>query len=190
MSIVLHTGRPGTGKTYNLTKDVLKALDSGNIVYSNYKIFWEGKKGKRFNWKRFRIEQYEYPESNLRYWNKLSDLFDVEEGIIAMDEAHIYMRSRNWEKLPEEMERKLSQHRKDGLHIWGSVQAVGRIDVIFRELVDYWYVYTNNIFWFTRWEFGIDQDKNKKFPLTKRWILKRKKIYEMYNTLEKIQVGK
>lgn len=190
MSIVLHTGRPGTGKTYNLTRDILKALDKGYIVYSNYKIFWEGFEGKKFNFLKLRFEKVSYPKSNLRYWNKLSDLFDVEEGIIAMDEAHIYMRSRNWEKLPEEMERKLSQHRKDGLHIWGSVQAVGRIDIIFRELVDFWYVYTNGPFWFTRWEFDIDQDKNKKYPLSKRWIFKSKKIYAMYDTLEKIEVGK
>jgi len=190
MSIVLHTGRPGTGKTYNLTRDVLKALDRGRIVYSNYRIFWEGAEGKIWNWKKFKFDKVIYPKSNLRYWNKLSDLFEVEEGIIVMDEAHIYMRSRNWEKLPEEMERKLSQHRKDGLHIWGTVQAVQRIDVIFRELVDYWYVYENKMFWFVRWEFDIDQDKTKKFALSKKWIWKDKKIYEFYDTLEKITVGK
>lgn len=190
MSIVLHTGRPGTGKTYSLTKELLKALHQGEKVYANYKINWYGELVKKFNWKKFKFEWIEIPKENLQYWNKLSDLFDVDNGIIAMDEAHIYMRSRNWEKLPEEMERKLSQHRKDGLHIWGTVQAIGRIDVIFRELVDYWYVYENNFFWFTRWEFDIDQDKNKKFPLSKRWIFKRKFVYDMYDTLGKVEVGK
>lgn len=190
MSIVLYTGRPGTGKTYNLTRDLIKALDSGEVVYANYKIFWEGYEGRKFNWRKLRFERVSYPASNLRSWNKLSDLFHVEDGIIAMDEAHIYMRSRNWEKLPEEMERKLSQHRKDGLHIWGTVQAIQRIDVIFRELVDFWYVFTDHPFWFTRYEFDIDQDKMKKFPLSKRWIWKRKKIYEMYDTLQKVEVGK
>jgi len=190
MSIVLHTGRPGTGKTYNLTKDVLKALDNGEVVYANYNIDWEGFKGKKWSWKRFRKIDVEYPKSNLRYWNKLTDLFEVENGIIAMDEAHIYMRSRNWDKLPEEMERKLAQHRKDGLHIWGTVQAVQRIDTIFRELVDFWYVYTNHLFWYTRWEFDIDQDKNKRYPLSKKWIFKSSKIWDRYDTFEKIVVGK
>jgi len=190
MSIILHTGRPGTGKTYNLTKEVLKALHKGRKVYANYKIFWNGELVRVWNWRKFRLEWKEIPPENLKYWDKLSDLFEVEEGIIVMDEAHIYMRSRNWEKLPEQMERKLSQHRKDGLHIWGTVQAIGRIDVIFRELVDFWYVYTDGFFWFTRYEFDIDQDKTKKFVLTKKWIIKSKKVYEKYNTLEKITVGK
>jgi len=188
MSIALYTGRPGTGKTYNLTRDVIKALNSGELIYCNYKINWEGYEGKKWNWKKLKFEIVKYPKSNLKYWSKLHELFSVTNGIIVMDEAHIYMRSRNWEKLPEEMERKLAQHRKDGLHIWGTVQAVERIDKIFRELVDYWYVFENNIFWFTRWEFDIDQDKMKRFPLSKRFILKDKKIYAMYDTLEKINI--
>lgn len=191
MSIVLHTGRPGTGKTYGLTRDILKALKQGNVVYSNYKINWEGGEFSYFDWRSFSFKKRIVPRENLKYWNKLSELFNVEEGIIAMDEAHIYMRSRNWEKLPEEMERKLAQHRKDGLHIWGTVQAIQRIDVIFRELVDFWFVYENSIFpWFVRWEFDIDQDKNKRYPLSKKRILKRQKIYDSYDTLEKIIVGK
>lgn len=190
MSIVLHTGRPGTGKTYNLTCDLLKALKKGRIVYSNYKINWNGEYVRVWSWRSFSFVRTHRPASNLRYWSKLADLYDVKEGIIAMDEAHIYMRSRGWDKLPEEMERKLAQHRKDGLHIWGTVQAVARIDVIFRELVDYWYVYVNRPFFFKRYEFDIDQDKFKKFPLTIRYRFKRKSVYLMYDTLGKISVGK
>lgn len=188
MSITLHTGRPGTGKTYNLTRRLIKYLDRGEVVYANYMIFWEGKKGKRFDWKKLKLVEYEYPKSNLRFWSKLSDLYEVEGGVIGMDEAHIYMRSRNWEKLPEEMERKLSQHRKDGLHIEGTVQAIQRLDVIFRELVDFWYVYTNGRFWFERFEFDIDQDKMKKSPLSRALIFKNKKIYDRYDTLQKVKV--
>jgi len=81
----------------------------------------------------------------------------------------------------------LAQHRKEGLHIIGTVQAVGRLDVVFRELIDFWFVYENNSLWFTRWEFDFDQDKQKKYPLSKRWYFKRKKIYDMYDTLAKIE---
>jgi len=170
MSIRMYTGRPGTGKTYLLTRDVLKELKKGTKVYSNYKI------------------QGDWP--TLKYWKRLDDLYKLEDGIIVMDEAHVYMRSRKWESLPEEMERKLAQHRKDGLHIWGTVQAVERIDKIFRELIDYWYVCESTWFFFIRWEFDIDQDKMKKYPLSKRYYLKRKKIYDSYDTLEKISVTK
>jgi len=89
MSIIMHSGRPGTGKTYNLTREVIKVLN--------------------------------------------------------------------------------------------------RLDAIIRELVDYWYVYQNGILFFTRWEFNIDDDRQKRFPLSKKWIWKKKKFYEMYDTLEKIE---
>jgi len=127
------------------------------------------------------------PRSNLGYWRRLEDLYSFQEGIIVMDEAHVYMNARRWKDMPESMEKKLAQHRKDGLHIWGTVQSVNRLDTIVRELIDYWYVYQNNWFSFTRWEFSIDDDKQKKFPLSKRWFLKRKWIYASYDTLEKIE---
>lgn len=193
MSITMHTGRPGTGKTYSLTRDVLKALNNGWIVYANYKIFWNGYEEKKTLWKKLLMfiglkkEWKKYPSSNLKRWRKLSDLINVEDGIIAMDEAHIYMRSRNWEKLPEEWERKLAQHRKDGLHIWGTAQDIKRIDTIFRELVDYWFIYESGFGYFKRWEFNIDNDKAKRFPMSKKFIWKRKKFYNAYDTLEKIK---
>jgi len=192
MSIVLHTGRPGTGKTYNLTKEILKALKKGEVVYCNYFIKWEGYSEredfvKRWLWKLgIKKKLKKYPKENLKYWRKLEDLYNLEQGIIAMDEAHIYMRSRGWDKLPEEMERKLAQHRKDGLHIWGTVQAIERIDKIFRELVDFWFVYENHGLFFVRYEFDIDSDKTKKRPISKSWILKKKKIFESYDTLQKL----
>jgi len=192
----MHTGRPGTGKTYSLTRDVLDALEKGVVVYANYKIIWEGYKEKKSLWKKLLMfvglkkEWIEYPKENLKRWKKLSDLLDVEDGIIAMDEAHIYMRARNWEKLPEEWERKLAQHRKDGLHIWGTAQDIKRIDTIFRELVDYWYIYENSFLYFKRWEFNIDNDKQKRFPMSKKFILKKRKFYNAYDTLEKIKVEK
>jgi len=192
----MHSGRPGTGKTYNLTKDVIRILNKGVKVRANYWIDWNGYEEKRTWWKKMMMrigwkkEWREYPKENLGRWKKLDDLYDFEDGIIAMDEAHVYMNARRWKDLPEDMEKKLAQHRKDGLHIWGTVQSVNRLDTIIRELVDYWYVYENGLFWFTRWEFNIDEDKNKKFPMSKKWIMKKKSVYEAYDTLEKIEVGK
>lgn len=195
MSIKAHTGRPGTGKTYNAVREILKLLDQGFCVWSNIWIGWEGYKEKRTWWKKILIGLKikkgwkEYPEENLQYWKRLEDLWTIEQGIIFMDEAHVYINARRWKDMPEEMERKLAQHRKDGLHIICTVQSVNRLDTIFRELIDYWYVYENNLLWFTRWEFSIDDDKAKRFPLSKRMFWKRKKIYERYDTLEKIVKG-
>lgn len=173
MSITMHTGRPGTGKTYCLTKNVIKYLKKGETVWINYKLskdIEEKYKGKIF------------------YWKKMSDLLHLREGIIAIDEAHIYFNSRKWKNLDEEFLRLLAQHRKKGLHIEGTVQHVNRIDVVLRELIDFWYTYENGFFFFIRWEFDLDQDKQKRYPLSKRWIWKSKKIYNAYDTLETIEL--
>lgn len=200
MSITAHSGRPGTGKSYNLARKGIKYLNAGFPVHSNFKLNWNGRIEKRTwykkLWKRvlnkfgYDFEWKDLPASNLKYWNKLEDLYNIENGIILMDEMHVYMNARRWKDLPENMERKLAQHRKDGLHIEGTVQSVNRLDTIVRELIDYWYIYENNFFWFTRWEFNIDDDKQKKFPLSRRMILKRKKWYEAYDTLEKVEIKK
>lgn len=162
----MHTGRPGTGKTYCLTKNVLKYLKQGYKVYSNYYI--------------------KSDSPNLYFWKKPEEILNVSEGIIAMDEAHVYFNSRKWKDLPEEFLRLLAQHRKKGLHIEGTVQHVNRLDVVMRELIDFWYTYQNRPFFFVRYEFDLDQDKQKKYVLSQRWILKSKKIYESYDTLQTI----
>lgn len=191
MSIILHTGRPRQGKTYGLVRDVIKNdLNKGRKVWSNILLNWKGHTGRYFNWRKFRFEKYEIPADNLQYWTKLSDLYEVREGVILMDEAHAYMSSRKWKDLPEQMVRKLAQHGKQRLDIKATVQHINRIDVIVRELVDFWYVYYKGLFFFHRYEFDIDQDKVKKYPLSFRIVPKRKKWYLSYNSYAEIVPGK
>lgn len=188
----MYTGRPGTGKTYYGVKKVLKYLNSGHIVYSNIYIDWNGYIEKKTLLKDFLIKlrlkngYKNYPSSNLRYWNRLSELFAIQQGIIFIDEAHVYMNSRRWKGLPEEMERKLAQHRKDGLHFVGTVQNVNRLDVIFRELIDFWYVCEYFLGFIIITEFDIDEDRFKKYPLTKKFTRLKKSVYQKYDTLAKV----
>jgi len=169
-------------------------LDKGEKVWSNIWIDWNGYEEKKTLFKKLlkaigiKKRWKSYPSENLKYWKSLRDISVVEDGYIFMDEAHVYMNARRWKGMSEEMERKLAQHRKDGLHMIVTVQSVNRLDVVFRELIDFWYVYENNVLWFTRWEFSIDDDKAKRFPLSKRFFIKRKKIYQRYDTLEKVWI--
>lgn len=201
MSISLHTGNPRTGKTYGMNRVILRCLDEGLVVYANYKVNWNGKKGKKWSWRKFRFVAYEYPASNLRYWKKLSDLYDVEKGIIAMDEAHVYINSRRWADMPEEFERKLAQHGKDALHIIGTVQNLRRLDTVMRELIDYWYSY--KVFpavprhpWkphkpliFFQWEILMETDMQprrlRRMPKFYRFSKKIAKTYDSFAKIEK-----
>lgn len=194
MSISMYTGRPGTGKTFYAVNDVIKKLNQGYLVYSNIHINWNGYQEKETWLKNFLIKiklkkSYKnFPSSNLRYWKRLEDLFNLEDGIIFIDEAHVYINSRRWKNMPEEMERKLAQHRKDGLHILGTVQNVNRLDVIFRELIDYWFVCDRFFSFIIATEFDIDEDKQKKYPLRKKFIRLTRQRCERYDTLAKVVI--
>jgi len=185
----MYTGRPGTGKTYLLVLEMIKKLNKGSVVYSNFYIRWSGSTRKIFDWRRFRFVTVVYPSSNLRSYSKINELMHVEKCIIAMDEAHFYLNSRTWKETTEkhfDFLKKLAQHRKDAIHIYGTVQNVKRIDVVMRELIDYWFVCTKGLFWIGRYEFDIDDDKEKKNPLSYRSYFLTKKRYQQYDTLQKI----
>lgn len=187
MSIIAYTGRPGTGKTYSMVQQAIKLLNRGKVVYSNFHINWQGAKGKRFSILKFRFISYDYPKNNLRSWTKLNDILEIKKGYVIMDEAHLYMNSRRWKEMPMEFMRKLAQHRKDGIHIVCTVQNIKRLDVIVRELVDYWYDCRRFFFfWFKLTEYDVDEDEQRKKPLSWRLIRFSKKRAMRYDTLEKV----
>jgi hypothetical protein len=113
--ILIYKGLPGAGKTAALAHYGIQALKEGREVYSNFWLNYEGE--------------------NLHYWSSIEELLMVENGLILMDEAQIYLNSRLWELLPQQFQYKLQLHRHDGLDIVGTVQHEARLDVVMRELV-------------------------------------------------------
>jgi len=181
--INLLTGRPGNGKTYVLAAKCKKWLEQGIDVYSNFKLDYQG--------------------GNLHYWAKPQELLGLEKGIVAMDEAHVYFNSRDWASLDKDLQRKFQQHRKDGLHIWGTVQHEARIDVIIRELVTSYYQCSKLIGsaeeaknpWgliscaqFYPEEVATQQQKTHARPNFTEWYWIRKEICQFYDTLAKIDL--
>lgn len=113
--ITLVTGLPGSGKTYYAVRETLQALKEGRKVYSNVPMAIDSE--------------------NLIHWTKLRNLLYLEKGLIVMDEAQVYLNARKWDTLPEWVQYKLQQHRKDGLDILAISQNINRIDVTMRELI-------------------------------------------------------
>jgi len=122
--IIVYKGLPGSGKTASLAHFALQELSRGRDVWSNFWLDYEG--------------------DNLRYWSSIEELLEVENGLIIMDEAQIYLNSRLWELLPQQFQYKLQLHRHDGLDIYGTVQHEARLDVVMRELVS---MYIQCTFW-------------------------------------------
>lgn len=119
MAIHILTGLPGSGKTAFLSKKANDFAKQGREVWAN--------KGYTLN------------IPNVRYYSKIKELVNIKNGVILMDEAQVYLNSRNWETLDEQFVYKLQQHRHHGLDIWGTVQNVKRLDVVMRELVSHYY---------------------------------------------------
>jgi hypothetical protein len=124
MAISVVEGRPGTGKTVFLTNMVISYLKSGHHVYTNIEI----QLPPRHPWNR-----------RLHIIQSLEDIINLREGKIVLDEVQTYLNSRNWDKLDIRFQLLLQQHRKRGLDIMGATQSVKRADVVFRELIHYFY---------------------------------------------------
>jgi len=120
MSINLLTGLPGSGKTTALVAIALQALSEEKNVYTHFHI--------------------ETNSAHLFRWRGLDELAKITDGIIILDEAQVWFNSRNWKDLPDELQYKLQQHRKQGVHIWATVQNIARLDTVMRELVSNFYV--------------------------------------------------
>jgi len=119
----VYTGLPGEGKTTCMVSHLREAMRKKVRVEANFEM--------------------DLPEAEAEYfgtWQRLSETYNKKNCIIAIDELPAYADSRNWKNLPLPFLRKLQQHRKDALHIWGTCQSPKRLDVAFRELVDEWVV--------------------------------------------------
>jgi len=125
MAITVVVGRPGQGKSVWLVAQIRKWCRRGKKVYTNVEI-----KDQKF------INKY---YDRLFYIESLEDLITVREGKIVLDEVQTYLNSRNWDKLDIRFQLLLQQHRKRGLDIIGATQSIKRADVVFRELVQFYF---------------------------------------------------
>ncbi len=175
MSIHILTGRPGTGKTLYLTKKAKDFLDEGKTVWAN--------KG------------YKIKDDRVKYYGSITELVHLRDGIILMDEAQVYLNSRKWESLDESFIYKLQQHRHHGLHIYGTVQNVKRLDVVMRELVSNYYECHFINLGFLKYvlvrEFDIKDaekpdDRRKSFGFSLSLV--RKEVFDLYDTFGDVEL--
>lgn len=180
--IYAYVGKPGTGKSYALMKVILKALSAGKNVYVNFFVDEE----KIYNY--LSKKRKNKPIGQIFRWYKISDLVPVRQGEIIMDEAQIWLRSRNWKDLPPEFEYKLQQHRKHGLNLYLAVQNIKRIDVVARELVSSIFEFKRIGFFFMRREYDIEEiDKVNRTVYSVSFYFLNKKIASFYDTFQEIK---
>lgn len=160
------TGLPGSGKTYYLTKLGLEALKQGRKVYANFKI--EG----------------------ANYFQNLTDVFNLTEGVILVDEINLSCASRFWAKFPPELAYFWSQTRKFKLDIYWTAQHIDRVDKIIREITNYaWTIKKLPFGIFLARQFLPEHiTKEKRYCYQNKFFILNKKIYTKYNTYELIKL--
>ena len=67
---------------------------------------------------------------------ELKDLYGIRNGELYFDEAHAKLNSRDWQKIPEEFVRKITQSRKYGLNMHFITQHQGQVDIIVRRIAN------------------------------------------------------
>lgn len=174
-------GKPGTGKSLQLTRIAKKAIKSGHDVYSNV-IMDESK---------MRLPKKLKKKGTLYYWKDLSQLKFIHNGIVLWDELGAYFDSRAYKDFPADVRVKFQQYRKDGLDVFYTVQAYSRADKIIRDLTNFVQECHSmfNVFWVTEW-YPEEYEKYGQPGAKHRgsfFYFGHKSLYEVYDTFQSIQ---
>lgn len=165
-------GRPASGKSYALTRHVLRNAARGHTCFTNWDVVAP-------NVYRFREDQ----------------LMDLPPGKIYMDEAHLWFPARQALNLPPSWLAMLSQTRKSGWDLFWCAQHESRVDRALKDVTSWMHLCSS---WFTsnghpllfRIETWEPEDFRK---MTKRefsrWSLFDAKVALAYDTFERLSVA-
>ena len=108
-------GLTGSGKTYLMSRLLLKARKQGDLIYPNLSL--------------------NFPNENegVFRWHSLSETYNITNGTIAIDEGQKLFAARNWADLPVTFADKIASTRHEFLNIITTTQDFGHIDVIVRQ---------------------------------------------------------
>jgi len=192
-------GRIGQGKTYGATADVLDELSRGRVVYTNWRINYDGFDQREsflyiigsllFPWSnRF----FKFPKENLHYLpideNFLDTFSKLTDCSVYIDEGHVIFDSYEMAKMS--MAKRVSvlhtRHFNRSINIIS--QRPTAIHVMMRANVNRFYKYDKLIskpfILFRRTEYqdmsGETVDEEK--PLSTKFYLGRKSIYKAYDS--------
>ena len=141
--ITLHTGKLGVGKSYTATVNVWKKINEGIDCYVNWRIdftdYYLHRKRSIFGlirkvWNKLTFGNEKM--GKVYFWKDLTDLYGIQNGELYFDEAHAKLNSRDWQKIPEEFVRKITQSRKYGLNMHFITQHQGQVDIIVRRIAN------------------------------------------------------
>ena len=188
--IFAFTGKTGSGKTYQMVKEIYARWKTGTDVYSNtYLLFEKYERFKFYEVWLYNIQKFflnllkrnvePQKRGRIIYYEDISEIIEARNGIILMDEGQNLLEARNWENLPAEFSNKLRQHRKHRLDLYVTTQNLGTIDINLRRLVQKWK--------HTRDVFALFGKRNPN--IFSIHITEEKDIDELYNNVDDLLVN-
>lgn len=144
MAIYLYTGTPGSGKSYNVARDINNKLKlkKNNHVLANFQIDLNNKrlfkKGKKYNFNYFNSLTVT-PNYFVEYFKENLVRGTEGQALIIFDEAQLIFNSREWQTNKDRMSwiQFFSQHRKFGYNVILITQNDRMIDRQIRSLAEY-----------------------------------------------------
>lgn len=162
-------GRPGSGKSYELTRRVLAAADRDRLVFTNYAV----------------------AHPNV-YMFQPDQLLDLPPGLVVIDEAHLWFPARMALKLPMSWLAGMSQTRKKGWDMLWCAQHESRIDRMVRDVTSWmwlcsaWGSAGGHPILFSRTSWEPEYFRKPKRQMSRSMSLFSKRVAEAYNTHESL----
>lgn len=169
MAVECYIGRPGSGKTYTLTRRVLEEADKDRLVFTNYAV--------------------SHPNV---YLFEPAQLLDLPPGLIVIDEAHLWFPARMSLRLPMSWLAGISYVRKNGWDLLLSTQHEKRLDSAVRDVCSWmwlcsaWGSYNGHpmLFAASSWEPEFFRRPDKRY--TRSLHRFKRRVAESYNTFESL----
>lgn len=169
MGVTGAVGLPGSGKSYFLVEQALKAQKRGVPVYSNAGFDVAGTET---------IESFEH--------------FAYLEGpcVVVWDELPLYFAARRWADFPDGMLYKLTQIRKDSIQLYYSTIHELLVDTVVRRLTFAWVEHRHMVgrlirrTWWPPREFRTEGHA----AYRKQIIYMRREVMDAYDTMGRVGV--
>jgi hypothetical protein len=165
-------GRPGSGKSYQLTEKAIEQADRGRQVFANY------------------------PINHPNCWTfRPVDLLDLPPGVIVIDEAHLWFPARMALKLPPSWLAMLSQTRKNGWDMYWAAQHEARVDRVLRDVSNWmwlcssWWQWNGHPLYFESKQFEPEKFRKAKAHISRRIRFFNRNIAQAYDTYARVEVA-
>ena len=115
--ITVITGLTGSGKTWFMSRLMLKRWKQGDNIYANLAL--------------------QFPNENERVtrWFNLSEIYNIKNAVVGIDEGQKLFDARMWPFLPITFAEKIASHRHHFIDIITTTQDFGHIDNKVRDNV-------------------------------------------------------